>query len=132
MLEAFVVPVAVAYAVATYSSNATVGKVEKGVDSLERGLAEVKADVTALRCELKNEVSALRGELKNAISELKSELKNEMSELKSELKNEMSELKNEMSALRGELKDERFFVLGVVVLLGGMGSTALYQVLKPR
>ena len=114
-------PVAVGYAVATYSSNATIGKVEKGVDSLERGLAEVKADVTALRCELKNEVSALRGELKNAISELKSELKNEM-----------SELKNEMSALRGELKDERFFVLGVVVLLGGMGSTALYQVLKPR
>ena len=107
-------PVAVGYAVATYSSNATIGKVEKGVDSLERGLAEVKADVTALRCELKNEVSALRGELKNEMSALR------------------GELKDEMSALRGELKDERFFMLGVVVLLGGMGSTALYQVLKPR
>ena len=80
------------YAIAAYFSNATVGKVEKGVEALEKGLSDVRADITALR----------------------------------------GELREEMAALRGALKEERYFVLGVVVLLGGMGSTALYQALKPR
>ena len=91
------------HAIAAYFSNATVGKVEKGVEALEKGLSDVRADITALRGELREEMAALR-----------------------------SELRGEMAALRGALKEKRYFVLGVVVLLGGMGGTALYQALKPR
>ena len=121
LLEACVLPVGAGYAIAAHSSNATAGKVEKGVEALEKGLSDVRADITALRGEMREEMAALRGELRE-----------EMAALRGEMAALRGELRGEMAALRGELKEERYFVLGVVVLLGGMGSTALYQALKPR
>ena len=85
-----------------------------------------KADIAELRADM----AALRTELKGDIAELRTELKGDMAELRTELKGDMAELRTDMAGLRTEIQAvelrmaERFEALYKHLWLGAVGIVA--------
>ena len=93
-------------------------------------IAELRADMAALRTELKGDIAELRTELKGDIAELRTELKGDIAELRTELKGDMAELRTDMAGLRTEIQAvelrmaERFEALYKHLWLGAVGIVA--------
>ena len=85
-----------------------------------------KADIAELRADM----AALRTELKGDIAELRTELKGDMAELRTELKGDMAGLRTDMAGLRTEIQAvelrmaERFEALYKHLWLGAVGIVA--------
>ena len=85
-----------------------------------------KADIAELRADM----AALRTELKGDITELRTELKGDIAELRTELKGDMAGLRTDMAGLRTEIQAvelrmaERFEALYKHLWLGAVGIVA--------
>ena len=78
-----------------------------------------KADIAELRADM----AALRTELKGDIAELRTELKGDMAELRTELKGDMAGLRTEIQAVELRMA-ERFEALYKHLWLGAVGIVA--------
>ena len=85
-----------------------------------------KADIAELRADM----AALRTELKGDIAELRTELKGDIAELRTELKGDIAGLRTDMAGLRTEIQAvelrmaERFEALYKHLWLGAVGIVA--------